>query len=936
MSNSDVNISKTLRIWAKAIKTTSSSNPEISLGKHTEDLLLAFGKLENLIPKELITPIRISILFHDIGKALPSFQGRIGNKDYLKAFSEDTAILSADIPHSLFSTLLINLDSPESKEILGEAEKYKNFILSAIAYHHWREGTFESYLMHNKMKKHLSKISENQIEILRQAIIKELSSINLPNQEEIKRFISLVKPNTRLIKGIMKGNTFSTYVKSPYYNYIDPQNLLKEKDYLIISGSLLRCDHFVSWVEEEEHQNKDAENGTKITLDHIELPAPPTEEIVLAVEKRIKEKSNSNDIWQIRKFQTIKDKKLTFLIAPTGIGKTEFAFIWSNGKKTLYTLPMRSTVNQTHKRAIDKIFKLEDVGILHSDADLYLYKEYHFSDIESIRLYEMSRSLSFPFIVMTGDQIFPYVLGFPGCEKVISLLSYSNLVIDEVQAYDPKALAVVLKSLEITYTLGGKVLVMTATFPNFLEEEIKKRLRKVNKNFDSELGKIDLYEENKEDFKNIKKHLLEIRLTQQDSDSIVDKKEIEEVIEKAKEGKRVLVIMNTVKASQKIYKKIKEILKEKNLNDIKTFLIHSRFTPKDREEKEKVISEEFCNPKPITEKQGKILVATQVIEVSMDLDADVIFTEICPIDVLIQRIGRVARRYFYLQGRIFDKSTNQFKNIKDFKAYEDGKPNVFVWITEKSDPDNLNETQSKKQKTYESGKGKVYQKELIENSIILLSEELKGDFITLPFEELTDISQDSKITKTDINNLLKKLNGKTFELSEYKKYKISNKFYETLSNSGESSYISEFYETLRILDIGYNEKSQKDAQTFFRERSTVPAIIGSKMEELKEEIKKFLTSSDRQRVNYLSFKDKILSKFLVNVEFLEYRNNLRNFKEVLTEVIEDISIDQEVKRKLTRWFKDFLLLKNVQYDPEIGLATGKETYTEEDITENIL
>ena len=62
-----------------------------------------------------------------------------------------------------------------------------------------------------------------------------------------------------------------------------------------------------------------------------------------------------------------------------------------------------------------------------------------------------------------------------------------------------------------------------------------------------------------------------------------------------------------------------------------------------KDEKKKAILEEFKNPTPENEKTPKILVASQIVEASLDIDVDVLFTELAPIDALIQRMGRVAR-----------------------------------------------------------------------------------------------------------------------------------------------------------------------------------------------------------------------------------------------------------------------------------------------------
>jgi len=67
-------------------------------------------------------------------------------------------------------------------------------------------------------------------------------------------------------------------------------------------------------------------------------------------------------------------------------------------------------------------------------------------------------------------------LKYPGYEKVHATLAYSRLVIDEVQAYDPRSAAVIVKLIEDVFTLGGKVLLMTATLPDFISKAIRNRL----------------------------------------------------------------------------------------------------------------------------------------------------------------------------------------------------------------------------------------------------------------------------------------------------------------------------------------------------------------------------------------------------------------------------------------------------------------------------
>lgn len=163
---------------------------------------------------------------------------------------------------------------------------------------------------------------------------------------------------------------------------------------------------------------------------------------------------------------------------------------------------------------------------------------------ESFRVLDMAKHLSLPVLVTTGDQIFPSALKYPAYEKIYAILGYSKLVIDEVQAYDPRAVAVIVKLIEDIVKIGGKFLLMTATLPNFVKKAIEERIGKENFNT------IDRYDS--EEYKKICKHKIELF-----EGGVEDK--IMEILNKAKEDKkRVLVILNTVDKAQSIYGKLKE------------------------------------------------------------------------------------------------------------------------------------------------------------------------------------------------------------------------------------------------------------------------------------------------------------------------------------------------------------------------------------------
>lgn len=105
-------------------------------------------------------------------------------------------------------------------------------------------------------------------------------------------------------------------------------------------------------------------------------------------------------------------------------------------------------------------------------------------------------------------------------------------------------------------------------------------------------------------------------------------------------GERTLVICNRVNRAQEVYEELLAILEDRNeLDDYETCLLHSRFLPDDRDEKEEQVEAWLGKEDPTQ----SIVVATQVVEAGLDISADVMHTEVSPIDSFLQRIGRTAR-----------------------------------------------------------------------------------------------------------------------------------------------------------------------------------------------------------------------------------------------------------------------------------------------------
>ncbi len=196
--------------------------------------------------------------------------------------------------------------------------------------------------------------------------------------------------------------------------------------------------------------------------------------------------------------------------------------------------------------------------------------------------------------------------------------------------------------------VGGKFMIMTATLPRIYKEELIEKGIKF---------------EYKEFIKDTKRHKIKIE----------DKKIIEDIEKIKKKGKKnkVLVIVNTVNKAIELYERLK-CEEMENIN-----LLHSRFIQNDRNEKEKnikIFSKDRDN--------NGIWITTQIVEASLDIDFDYLYTEMSTLDSLFQRLGRCYR------SREYDKE----------------EPNIYIYTKEPS------------------GIKYVYDKDISEKSIDLLRE----------------------------------------------------------------------------------------------------------------------------------------------------------------------------------------------------------------------
>lgn len=310
------------------------------------------------------------------------------------------------------------------------------------------------------------------------------------------------------------------------------------------------------------------------------------------------------------------------LIGQTGLGKTEAGLLWIGDNKGFFTLPLRTAINAIYERIRSGIAdeKEEDyqkqVGILHSDSLAVLLAEKEKNeDIELDKLDNYLteiRGWSLPLTITTLDQTFDFVYHYAGFEQKLATFAYSKVVIDEIQMYSPDLLAYLIKGLKEIQDFGGKFLVMTATLPPYLLDLFEKRGLNVPKNPPC---------------------FLDEQLLERHNVQIVEEGLSAEAIAELYCTGKLLVICNTVRKAKQIYQQLSQIMESEKIR-----LIHSQFVRKDRQVKEQKI-QEFAE----SEAEG-IWVATQVVEASLDLDFDLLITELSELNGLFQRMGRCYRK----------------------------------------------------------------------------------------------------------------------------------------------------------------------------------------------------------------------------------------------------------------------------------------------------
>jgi len=570
----------------------AKSYPEEDIQTHTNCLLANLDQLKNLYPNlfagwdSLYDLLQFTCIYHDLGKLHPKFQYCLKNRiPYING-----------IPHGLLSLAFIDYEWLRKEK--GLKKEDLRLLFHAVAYHHDRKMPYDN--------------ADFEVE-----------------------FIKLHSPNIRFEYDKQPTKFLADEIEAAYFSVGERFNK-KEKDlffrFIMLEGLLNRLDYAASAHIPVEYPH--------------DFLVESMEYLMIRWQKKRPEVHWNN----LQNYMRQNADKNVIVIAQTGMGKTEAGLLWLGNAKGFFTLPLKSAINAIYERLVKDVVleqKEERIGMLHSDTYIkYLEAEqkqrkvvekdnYGSEEVSSDLYYTRTRQLSLPLTICTLDQLFSFVFLYRGFEYKMATLSYSKIIIDEVQMYSPDLVSYLVLGLRYITRMGGRFAILTATLPTFF---------------------LDLLEEQGIPFE---PHQVFTDDRIRHSVKVIDKEINAEniaVLSRQHGGKKILVICNTIKSAVKLYHQLawdqekeqvqfalplpKDIGTTVEIEKKGVYLLHSNFIKEDRAKKEEHILK-MGDQESI---ESGIWIATQIVEASLDIDFDLLFTELSDLNGLFQRMGRCYRK----------------------------------------------------------------------------------------------------------------------------------------------------------------------------------------------------------------------------------------------------------------------------------------------------
>jgi CRISPR-associated endonuclease/helicase Cas3 len=602
-------------LWAKSAEKGEGGEPE-TLAQHTWYVLARLADFIHLrpgLPQAIGTPQLWELLYwaaflHDFGKAAAGFQARLrgGPKwpdrhevlslaflDWIAGgfrSEEQTWLAAAIVSH--------HRDAPEIQRKYPEpddpdedplVEKVAEFDLDSL-HHLWR-------WLHECGSTWLTELGLADLGIRIPVLLPEAQAVALVQKKGASRIHDWLKRYRHFVQRLQGRQEQALLIGT-----------------LALRGTLINADHSAS-------AHAGALPTVSFDVDQILAAARINPQGLYAHQREAGHTPGS-----------------ALLVAPTGSGKTEAALLWaahqastsSKVPRLFYTLPYQASMNAMERR-LREGFGDEKVGLQHGRSLLAIYRlllEREDDPRQAARQAKWIKNLielNYPPIrVFSPYQLLKSLYRLTGYEALLTDYHNALFIFDEIHAYEETRLALILKTMEfLAQKFSARFLVMSATFPTL----IKQRLAEALSNPLEIRATQALFDE-------FRRHRLCVLAGELLSPAGIDR-----IVADALSGKSVLAVCNLVDRAQALYTQLQARLAPAG---VPVELLHGRFNIRDRLAKEAIVRTAAGSKSE--QRRPIVLVATQVVEVSLDIDLDTLYTDPAPLEALVQRFGRINRR----------------------------------------------------------------------------------------------------------------------------------------------------------------------------------------------------------------------------------------------------------------------------------------------------
>lgn len=589
---------------------------------------------------------------HDLGKAIPAFQGQPARKQGT-GFDKAIANHFVQAGWTSFSTWQVLRSSSSRHELAAEYLLHQRgvstSVLALIGAHHGTPTSSETII--NNQESFHSNYDKGQPELWHQ-VQQELIdySLQLAGYQKLADLPTTVPlDKALLIEGLLVMADWVASSEASRTGSIFPLTELNQTDFDLVD----RAHHGIAaWKKMGVEGYVPMDDPTPETLFHRRFGFEP----------------HQVQVEMVAKLALVKNPGLVVIESMPGSGKTETALVTAEQlmAKTgrnglLFALPTQATTDAMFNRVTDWLKAFADeagttlpITLRHGKAQFNkTFRNLPSASEDGTDLNDLvittqwftkKISLLSPFVVSTIDQVLGMAL--KQAHVFLREIGIDNkvLILDEVHSFDAYMNQYLARALEWCGRWQIPVILLSATLP----ASIRKAL--VDAYLTGRQGKeVDVHLKAtgypRLTYTNANQVIEASHFTQSTAVSVTVTKQVwsndvdfaRQLIKEAREvGGVTDIILNTVKAAQNLVRAI-----TKQAPDVKLLLLHARLVAPDRHDREiklqSLVGKKGKRPKQL------LVIGTQVLEQSLDIDFDHLYTELAPIDLLLQRIGRLHR-----------------------------------------------------------------------------------------------------------------------------------------------------------------------------------------------------------------------------------------------------------------------------------------------------